>query len=69
MAPVLPLLASNSVAFGIIFGIFLVALVVLIAIVLRWAIRRDRQGRELWKERQASRMTPTEGDGPPAPRP
>ncbi len=69
MATVLPLLASDPLAFGVIFGIFLVALLVLIVIVLRWAIRRDRQGRELWKERQASRMSPTEGDVPPASRP
>jgi hypothetical protein len=69
MDPVRSLLASDSVAFGVIFGIFLVALLVLIVIVLRWAIRRDRQGRELWKQRQASTMAPPEGDAPPAQRP
>jgi uncharacterized membrane protein len=69
MAPVLALLASNSVAFGIIFGIFVVALLVLIVIVLKWAIGRDRQGREQWKQRQASRMAPTDGDVPPDSRP
>jgi hypothetical protein len=69
MAPVLPLLASDSVAFGIIFGIFVVALLVLIVMVLRWAIGRDRQGRKEWKQRQASRFAPTEGDAPPNPGP
>ncbi len=65
MAPVLSLLASDSVAFGVIFGIFVVALVVLIVIVLRWAIRSDRRGRALWRQRQESGMAPTEGDVPP----
>ena len=69
MAPALSLLASDSVAFGVIFGIFVVALLVLIVIVLRWAIRSDRRGRAQWKQRQASRMAPTEGDAPPPSRP
>lgn len=69
MEPVLSLLASDSVAFGVVFGIFVVALLVLIVIVLRWAIRNDRRGRALWRQQQASRMGPTEGDVPPAPRP
>jgi hypothetical protein len=67
MAPVLSLLASDSAAFAIIFGIFVVALVVLIVIVLRWAIRSDRRGRALWRQRQESGMASTEGDVPPPP--
>jgi len=69
MTPVLSLLASDSVAFGVIFGIFVVALLALIVIVLRWAVRRDRQGRDQWKQRQANRMAGTERDVPPAPGP
>ncbi len=65
MAPVLPLLASDSAAFGIVFGIFVVALLVLIVIVVRWAIRSDRRGRAQWRQRQASTMAPTERDVPP----
>jgi uncharacterized membrane protein len=63
-----PLLASN-VAFAVIFGIFVVALVVLIVITLTWAIRRDRVGRAAWRQRQAERYAAGEGDVPPAPRP
>ena len=43
----LPLLASDT-AFFVTFGIFVVALVALIVIVLTWAIRRDRAGRAAW---------------------
>jgi hypothetical protein len=60
------LLASN-VPFAIIFGIFVVALVVLIVIVLMWAIRRDRAGRAEWRQRQQDRAT-GEGGPPPAAR-
>ena len=46
------LLASDSVAFAVIFGIFVAALLVLIVIVLMWAVRRDRAGRAEWRRRQ-----------------
>jgi hypothetical protein len=61
-----PVLASN-VPFAIIFGIFVVALVALIVIVLTWAIRRDRAGRVAWRERQQERGAGGEGDLPPTP--
>jgi hypothetical protein len=48
----LPFVASSSVAFGIIFGIFVAALLVLIVIVVLWAVRRDRAGRADWRQRQ-----------------
>jgi hypothetical protein len=63
------LVASSSPAFGIIFGIFVAALLVLIVITLMWAFRRDKAGRALWRQRQQERLDPTEGDVPPAPRP
>jgi hypothetical protein len=63
-----PLLASN-VAFAVIFGIFVVALVVLIVITLTWALRRDRIGRAQWRQRQAERSAAGESDPPPAPGP
>ena len=63
-----PLLASD-VTFGVLFGIFVAALLVLIVIVLTWAIRRDRQGRAAWRQRQLDRSPAAEGDVPPAPRP
>jgi len=59
------LLAGSDVTFGIIFGIFVVALLALIVIVLTWAIRRDCQGRAAWRQRQESRAAPAEGDAPP----
>jgi uncharacterized protein HemY len=63
----LPLAASN-VSFVVVFSIFVVALVVLIVITLRFVIRRDRQGRVAWRERQQNQATTAEGDGPAPPR-
>jgi len=64
----LPLLASNT-AFAVIFGIFLVSLVVLIVVTLTWAIRRDRAGRAAWTARQQQKAAPENGDVPPGSRP
>ena len=64
-----PLLASDDVAFAVIFGIFIVALLTMIVIVIRWSIRRDRQGRVAWRQRQQQSMSGTEGDVPPPARP
>jgi hypothetical protein len=61
-------LASN-VPFAIIFGVFVLALLTLIVIVLTWAVRRDRAGRAAWRQRQEHRAAPGEGDVPPAARP
>jgi hypothetical protein len=60
-----PLLAANDVAFGVLFGIFIVALLTLIVIVAMWVIRRDRQGRAAWLQRQQDRSAAPEGDVPP----
>ncbi len=68
LASSVTLLASN-VAFAVIFGIFLVALVVLIVIVLTWAIRSDRKGRAAWRQRQLDRSAASEADVPPPPLP
>lgn len=64
-----PLLAANDVAFAVLFGIFIVALLTLIVIVLTWVIRRDRQGRADWLQRQQDRNAAAEGDVPPTARP
>jgi len=53
----------------VLFGLFIVALLVLIVIVLTWAIRRDKQGRAAWRQRQQDRNSAAGGDVPPAPRP
>jgi len=39
-------------AFAIVFGIFVVAFVVLSVVVMTWAIRRDRAGWREWRERR-----------------
>jgi hypothetical protein len=55
MAPALlsPVLAASNTAFFVIFGVFVVAFVVLAFITVRWAIRRDRTGRQAWEEQRA----------------
>jgi hypothetical protein len=63
-----PLLASD-VAFAVLFSIFIAALLVMIVITLTWAVRRDKQGRAAWRQRQQDRTSAAEGDVPPAPRP
>ncbi|HLN17870.1 MAG TPA: hypothetical protein VK277_14100 [Acidimicrobiales bacterium] len=52
------LTAGGNVAFGVVFGAFIIAFVVLSFITVRWAIRRDRAGRKEWLRR----VTQT-GDG------
>jgi hypothetical protein len=64
-----PLLAANA-AFVVLFTVFIVALLSLIVIVLVWAIRRDRQGRIAWRERQQRSASAPAADGdaePPHP--
>jgi hypothetical protein len=65
----MPLLASNT-AFFVIFGVFVVALLVLIVIVLTWAIRHDRAGRASWmlRRQQQQQSASGEGDAPRRPR-
>jgi hypothetical protein len=55
MAPALVLLApaaASNVAFYVIFGIFVAAMLVLIGIILVWAVRHDMTGRRAWMERR-----------------
>jgi hypothetical protein len=49
MAPTV-LLASDA-AFGIVFGVFVAALAVLGFVAIRWGVRRDRPGRQAWRQR------------------
>jgi hypothetical protein len=55
MLSTLVLLAASDVAFGIVFGLFAAALLVLAIVTLTWAIRRDRPGREAWRQRMIER--------------
>ena len=52
---------SSTVAFAVVFGIFVAALVVLIVWIAVWAIRRDSAGRRRWEDER------TEADGPDVP--
>lgn len=58
----LPLLGSDA-AFGVIFGIFILALLALIVIVLKWAFRHDKEGRAAWRQRQLGRQLPPSAPG------
>lgn len=42
---------ASDAAFGIVFGVFVLALAVLAVVAIRWGIRRDRPGREAWRRR------------------
>lgn len=58
------LAAAGEAAFYVIFGIFVVAMLVLIVVVVTWAVRHDIAGRRAWRERQAARER---GGAPPGP--
>ena len=56
MAPALvPPAPATNVAFFAIFGVFVVAMLVLAVLVIVWAVRHDLAGRQAWRERQQSR--------------
>ncbi len=50
-----------DVAFFTVFGLFVTAFLVLSVITVRWAIRRDRSGRDEWLERR--QVVPPTGNG------
>ncbi len=53
MAPALALPApATSAAFFVVFGLFVVAMVVLLVIIITWAVRHDIAGRRAWRARQ-----------------
>ncbi len=51
-------LPATATAFFVIFGIFVVAMLALVVIVLTWAIRRDKAGRAAWIRRQQNEPPP-----------
>ena len=61
-----PASASNA-AFYTIFGIFVVAMLVLIVIILVWAIRHDIAGRAAWRRRQEDAAQAQPADHPARP--
>jgi hypothetical protein len=46
-----PAATAGDSAFYVIFGIFVVAMLVLVVLVLVWAIRHDVAGRRAWRAR------------------
>jgi hypothetical protein len=46
------LLATSNAAFYIVFGVFVVAMLVLAFLTMRWAIRRDKVGLAEWRRRK-----------------
>jgi len=58
MAPALLLASAGNVAFYVIFGIFVVAMLALVVIVIMWAVRHDVAGRRTWRARQEARVDP-----------
>ena len=58
MAPALLLASAGNTAFYVIFGIFVVAMLVLVVVVVRWAVRHDVAGRKAWRERQRAGGSP-----------
>ena len=65
------MLATN-IAFYVVFGIFVVAMVVLAGIIVVWAVRHDMTGWKAWRERQeaaalSQQAQPPAQDRPPVP--
>jgi hypothetical protein len=57
MAPALVLAApATATAFYVVFGLFVVAMVVLVVIIIVWAVRNDIAGRRAWRARQEAAM-------------
>ena len=55
---------ATDVAFGIVFGLFVLALLVLAVVTIRWGVRRDRPGRQAWKQRHLEAAAGKSGTAP-----
>ncbi len=53
-------LLATDLAFGIVFGVFVLALLVLAIIAIRWGVRKDRPGRQAWRQRH---LDASQGNG------
>jgi hypothetical protein len=60
------MIQAADAAFFVVFGGFVAAFAVLTVITLRWAIRRDRQGREDWLQRRQPGPELSDGQARPA---
>jgi hypothetical protein len=52
-----PILAANT-AFVVVFGIFAVAMAILVVVTVRWAVRHDRANWRSWRARQYPGVRP-----------
>jgi hypothetical protein len=64
MASALVLASAGNTAFFVIFGIFVVAMLALVVIVIMWAVRHDVAGRKAWRARQEARVQQPPPDQP-----
>lgn len=60
-----PLLLAADAAFYAVFGVFVLAFVVLTVVTVRWAVRRDRVGRAEWVQRKQEADRPQEAGAQP----
>jgi hypothetical protein len=51
--------AATDLGFGIVFGVFVLAILVLAFVAIRWGVRRDRPGREAWRRRRLEADAPS----------
>jgi hypothetical protein len=58
MAPALVLASAGNTAFVVVFGIFVVAMLALVVIVVMWAVRHDMAGRKAWRARREAEGSP-----------
>jgi hypothetical protein len=54
---------ATDLAFGIVFGVFVLALAVLAVVAIRWGVRRDRPGRQAWRDRRLGVAPPESANG------
>jgi uncharacterized protein YqgC (DUF456 family) len=55
---------ATDVAFGIVFGLFVLATLVLAVVAIRWGVRRDRPGRQAWRQRHLGGAAGANGAAP-----
>ncbi len=66
MIPAAAAFPAADAAFYAVFGVFVVAFVVLSVITVGWALRQDRTGRQRWLQRQQPGAEAVDPDGGPS---
>jgi hypothetical protein len=64
-----PLFAADVAAFFVVFGVFVVAIVVLAVLTMKWALAKDRPGRDAWKQRHLQAQAEAQSRTQATPRP